>query len=129
MCRHLLLADHFTMVLTQITGAVVMTLRVYAIFDSNRRILYLLVSVLVTTTAISFYFILDISPNYPKVSSVPPQGCLRAISQQECVAFGIVRCDFFVSDFLGLLIMRQLGVDNSSLMSWCSDLQCGDCLV
>ncbi|KAL4073419.1 hypothetical protein J3A83DRAFT_4090363, partial [Scleroderma citrinum] len=53
-CSQLLRCRYRSKTVSSDLVQVVMTLRVYAIFDSNRRILYLLVSVLVTTTAISF---------------------------------------------------------------------------
>lgn len=82
-CKHLLLTDEFTMGLVQITGAVVMTIRVYAIYDKSRRVLYLLLSTMVITIAIGCYALLVKSSNSLQTVSVPPQGCLRSISSQD----------------------------------------------
>lgn len=77
-----------------------MTIRVYAIYGKNRRILYVLVSALVITSAVggvrkrpalpvviligqNQYAFLAKSPNSPQLSPDPPQGCLRSISQQK----------------------------------------------
>ncbi|KAL4068454.1 hypothetical protein V8B97DRAFT_1918578 [Scleroderma yunnanense] len=113
-CDRLILTDEFTMGCVQIAGAVVMVIRVYAIYNKSRRILCMLVPVLVITTVIGIYTLLVGSPNYPKIALVPPQGCLRAISQQEAYHYAAAWGGQLVFDAMvfGLTVWRLFDIES-----------------
>ncbi|KAI6104101.1 hypothetical protein F5141DRAFT_1127093 [Pisolithus sp. B1] len=98
-CDGLVLADQVTMGIVQVMCSIVMTLRVYAIYGENRRVLFLLFSIIGLAMGIGLCAVFF----KPSLSTTPVQshGCLHFISPRQFVFIMISHCTGLV--FIGML--------------------------
>ncbi|KAL4075114.1 hypothetical protein V8B97DRAFT_2102911 [Scleroderma yunnanense] len=113
-CSTLFWTDELLMAIVQITGAVVMSIRIYAIYGRNRRVLYFFVLVLVIITAIALYSLLVKFPASPQNALIPPQGCLHSISQQQALRFAAAWGGQLVFDAMtfGFTVWKLFGMES-----------------
>lgn len=116
LCDSLLLADQLTMGIVQLTGSIVMTLRVYAMYGESRRVLYFLLSFIGIGAGVALWALLVNSNSSLPAAPVQGHGCLRFISQQQslhyAVAWGtqlIFDATVFVLTTWKLLRMESMG--------------------
>ncbi|KAI6142616.1 hypothetical protein BKA82DRAFT_29044 [Pisolithus tinctorius] len=67
----------------QLTGSIVMTLRVYAMYGESRRVLYFLLSFMGIGAGVALWALLVNSSSSLPAAPVQGHGCIRFISQQH----------------------------------------------
>lgn len=111
-CDGLVLADQVTMGIVQVMCSIVMTLRVYAIYGENRRVLFLLFSIIGLAMGIGLCAVFF----KPSLSTTPVQshGCLHFISPRQSPGYAAAWSAqlFFDAMVFGLTIWKLLRMES-----------------